>query len=73
MPCGRQAGPSRADGGKHRGDRQVYTRVLGMDVVTFGPGRTALTFGTSKINLHEAGKEFELKHCARRREARTSV
>ena len=25
----------------------------------FGPGRTALTFGASKINLHEAGKEFE--------------
>jgi catechol 2,3-dioxygenase-like lactoylglutathione lyase family enzyme len=38
-----------------------YTRVLGMDVVTFGAGRTALTFGTSKINLHEAGKEFEPK------------
>ncbi len=36
-----------------------YTRVLGMEVVTFGPGRTGLTFGTSKINLHEAGKEFE--------------
>src|SRR5580765_6942308 len=38
-----------------------YTRVLGMGVVTFGAGRTALTFGTSKINLHEAGKEFEPK------------
>ena len=38
-----------------------YTRVLGMDVVTFGAGRTALTFGTSKINLHEAGREFEPK------------
>jgi catechol 2,3-dioxygenase-like lactoylglutathione lyase family enzyme len=38
-----------------------YTRVLGVDVVTFGPGRTALTFGTSKINLHEAGQEFEPK------------
>jgi catechol 2,3-dioxygenase-like lactoylglutathione lyase family enzyme len=38
-----------------------YTRVLGMDVVTFGAGRTALTLGTSKINLHEAGKEFEPK------------
>ena len=38
-----------------------YVRVLGMDVVTFGAGRTALTFGTSKINLHEAGKEFEPK------------
>jgi len=38
-----------------------YTRVLGMKAVTFGPGRTALTFGTSKINLHEAGREFEPK------------
>jgi catechol 2,3-dioxygenase-like lactoylglutathione lyase family enzyme len=38
-----------------------YTRVLGMEVVRFGAGRTALTFGTSKINLHEAGKEFEPK------------
>jgi catechol 2,3-dioxygenase-like lactoylglutathione lyase family enzyme len=38
-----------------------YTQILGMDVVTFGPGRTALTFGTSKINLHQAGQEFEPK------------
>jgi catechol 2,3-dioxygenase-like lactoylglutathione lyase family enzyme len=38
---------------------EFYTRVLGMDVVTFVAGRTALTFGTSKINLHEAGHEFE--------------
>jgi catechol 2,3-dioxygenase-like lactoylglutathione lyase family enzyme len=40
---------------------EFYTRVLGMGVVTFGAGRTALTFGTSKINLHQAGKEFEPK------------
>jgi len=40
---------------------EFYARVLGMGVVTFGAGRTALTFGTSKINLHEAGKEFEPK------------
>ena len=40
---------------------EFYTRVLGMEVMTFGPGRTALTFGASKINLHEAGKEFEPK------------
>jgi len=38
-----------------------YVRVLGMKAVTFGTGRTALTFGASKINLHEAGKEFEPK------------
>lgn len=52
---------------------EFYTRVLGMEAVTFGPGRTALTFGTSKINLHQGGKEFEPKHCARHREARTSA
>ena len=40
---------------------EFYTRVLGMDAVTFGAGRTALAFGTSKINLHQAGKEFEPK------------
>jgi catechol 2,3-dioxygenase-like lactoylglutathione lyase family enzyme len=31
-----------------------YTRVLGMQVVTFGEGRTALCFGQQKINLHPA-------------------
>lgn len=31
-----------------------YTRVLGMEVVHFGEGRTALRFGTQKINLHPA-------------------
>jgi len=36
-----------------------YTRVLGMDSVTFGDGRRALVFGSSKINLHQAGNEFE--------------
>ena len=40
---------------------EFYTRVLGMGVVTFGAGRTALTFGTSKINLHETSNEFEPK------------
>ena len=38
-----------------------YTRVLGMAAVTFGDGRTALRFGNSKINLHQAGHEFEPK------------
>jgi catechol 2,3-dioxygenase-like lactoylglutathione lyase family enzyme len=38
-----------------------YTQVLGMEAITFGTGRTALRFGTSKINLHEAGSEFEPK------------
>ncbi|WP_407652733.1 VOC family protein [Amycolatopsis cynarae] len=40
---------------------EFYTAVLGMEVVTFRGGRKALTFGSSKINLHEAGKEFEPK------------
>jgi catechol 2,3-dioxygenase-like lactoylglutathione lyase family enzyme len=38
-----------------------YSRVLGMSVATFGQGRKALLFGHQKINLHEAGKEFEPK------------
>lgn len=38
-----------------------YTRVLGMEAVTFGGGRRALQFGRQKINLHQAGKEFEPK------------
>lgn len=40
---------------------RFYTEVLGMREITFGTGRTALTFGTQKINLHEAGKEFDPK------------
>ena len=38
-----------------------YTRVLGMQTVTFASGRKALRFGRQKINLHEAGREFEPK------------
>lgn len=38
-----------------------YARVLGMEVVTFGQGRKALAFGAQKINLHQAGREFEPK------------
>lgn len=38
-----------------------YTRVLGMEAVTFNEGRTALTFGSQKINLHPAGREYEPK------------
>jgi catechol 2,3-dioxygenase-like lactoylglutathione lyase family enzyme len=30
-----------------------YSRVLGMEVVTFGEGRKALKFGKQKINFHE--------------------
>ncbi|UTY57195.1 VOC family protein [Massilia sp. erpn] len=35
-----------------------YTRVLGMQLETFGAGRVAFKFGAQKINLHEYGKEF---------------
>jgi catechol 2,3-dioxygenase-like lactoylglutathione lyase family enzyme len=35
-----------------------------MEVVTFGSGRKALTFGQSKINLHQQGREFEPKAAA---------
>jgi catechol 2,3-dioxygenase-like lactoylglutathione lyase family enzyme len=38
-----------------------YQRVLGMEVLTFGAGRKALAFGQQKINLHQAGHEFEPK------------
>ena len=38
-----------------------YSKVLGMEVVTFGGGRKAMSFGTQKINLHQHGKEFEPK------------
>lgn len=38
-----------------------YSQVLGMNIVTFGNDRKALVFGKQKINLHEAGKEFEPK------------
>jgi catechol 2,3-dioxygenase-like lactoylglutathione lyase family enzyme len=38
-----------------------YGDMLGMAVETFGVGRLALHFGSQKINLHEAGHEFEPK------------
>ena len=38
-----------------------YSRVLGMDIITFGAGRKALSFGVQKINLHQHGQEFEPK------------
>jgi catechol 2,3-dioxygenase-like lactoylglutathione lyase family enzyme len=41
-----------------------YTRVLGLEVVTFGEGRKALVFGRQKFNLHQKGKEFEPKAAA---------
>jgi catechol 2,3-dioxygenase-like lactoylglutathione lyase family enzyme len=38
-----------------------YARALGMAVETFGADRKALRFGDQKINLHQAGHEFEPK------------
>lgn len=44
-----------------------YTRVLGMDVITFGEGRKALAFGEQKFNLHEAGRSSNPKPRSRHR------
>lgn len=41
-----------------------YQHVLGMRPVIFGSGRRALQFGSSKINLHQAGREIA-PHAAR--------
>jgi catechol 2,3-dioxygenase-like lactoylglutathione lyase family enzyme len=38
-----------------------YKKVMGMKVITFKGTRKALHFGQQKINLHQAGKEFEPK------------
>jgi catechol 2,3-dioxygenase-like lactoylglutathione lyase family enzyme len=38
-----------------------YARVLGMEPVTFAGGRRGLAFGRQKLNLHQAGREFEPK------------
>ena len=38
-----------------------YGRVLGMARVNFAGGRTALSFGNQKINLHPAGNEYDPK------------
>ena len=35
-----------------------YERALGMTAETFAGGRRALSFGSQKINLHQAGAEF---------------
>lgn len=40
---------------------RFYTSVLGMTEVAFGNGRRALSFGQQKLNLHQAGHEFEPK------------
>ncbi|MFC1856677.1 VOC family protein [Thermodesulfobacteriota bacterium] len=40
---------------------EFYESVLGMEKELFGQGRMSLKFGNQKINLHQAGKEFEPK------------
>jgi catechol 2,3-dioxygenase-like lactoylglutathione lyase family enzyme len=40
---------------------EFYSRVLGMQVVTFAEGQIALQFGNQKINLHQKGKEIDPK------------
>jgi catechol 2,3-dioxygenase-like lactoylglutathione lyase family enzyme len=40
---------------------RFYKDVLGMTEVVFGNGRRALSFGQQKLNLHQAGHEFEPK------------
>jgi catechol 2,3-dioxygenase-like lactoylglutathione lyase family enzyme len=39
---------------------EFYTKVLGMEIVTFGEGRKALAFGSQKINLQQLGRESTL-------------
>ncbi|CAK6449952.1 unnamed protein product [Pipistrellus nathusii] len=38
-----------------------YSKILGMEIITFKEDRKALCFGDQKFNLHEVGKEFEPK------------
>src|SRR5215475_8646129 len=37
---------------------RFYSTVLGMEIVSFGSGRRALSFGNQKLNLHEVGHEY---------------
>lgn len=38
-----------------------YTRILGMELQTFGNNRKAFAYGEQKINVHVYGHEFEPK------------
>ena len=44
-------------------DRTIdfYSKVMGMEPITFAGGRRGLSFGRQKINLHQSGREFEPK------------
>src|SRR5262245_7718160 len=37
-----------------------YSKILGMEIVTFDEGRKALAFGSQKINLQQLGRESTL-------------
>jgi catechol 2,3-dioxygenase-like lactoylglutathione lyase family enzyme len=39
---------------------KFYGEVLGMEIVTFGENRKALSFGSQKINLQQLGRESTL-------------
>ena len=39
---------------------EFYSKVLGMEITTFGEGRKALSFGSQKINLQQFGRESTL-------------
>jgi catechol 2,3-dioxygenase-like lactoylglutathione lyase family enzyme len=41
--------------------KHFYTKVMQMQLETFGAGRIAFRFGNQKINLHVRGAEFEPK------------
>ena len=41
--------------------RAFYSRVLGMQVISFDDHHRAPAFGAQKINLHEQGREIEPK------------
>lgn len=43
---------------------EFYHRVLGLEIITFGDDRKSLKIGKQKINLHQAGAEFQ--PCAKR-------
>ena len=38
-----------------------YSKVMGMEAITFAGGRRGLAFGKQKINLHQSGREYEPK------------
>ena len=44
-------------------DRTIdfYSKVMGMEPITFAGGRRGLAFGKQKINLHQSGREYEPK------------